>query len=193
MSDAAASRACSWLAILQKSACPALEVRTRHWPLLAIERESVSTQISSHQNAFLEPGCGVPPPLRPTSPRTAVRAARERAMRRRASRHTRSPALRTRAIGGSARRPSAWKTESCESFQPCCTNPLEARCWYSTKPIAIAVAVGIDPLQGALDVRPESLSPATDRRCAGNTRRQALRKEASNRRCRNSARTELPW
>ncbi len=51
--------------------------------------------------------------------------------------------------------PSAWKIESDESFQPCCTKPVRRVARVLDEAVAVAVAVVVDPVERALDVRPD--------------------------------------
>ena len=61
------------------------------------------------------------------------------------------------AIGASASSPSAWNTESCESFHPCWTRPLRRAPRVFDEAVAVDVAVTVDPLERALDVGPDRL------------------------------------
>ena len=103
--------------------------------LVAVERDAHRCRSSSHQNARSNRSRSVLRPARRSRRRVpARRSAAATAAPSRAWRHRHRPAPRTSAIGPSASVPSAWKIESCESFQPWLNRPFSVPRAYSTKP-----------------------------------------------------------
>ena len=100
--------------------------------------------------------------------------------------HRRSPAPRRARSGPSASVPSAWKTASCESFQPWLREAALGGAGVLDEPVAVGVAVTIHPGQRRVDVRPQ---PRDGVDVAGPLvvrARRAARRAASRPRCRNS-------
>ena len=170
-----------------EQAVAAFEVRTRQGRLPP-SSASAYVPSSSHQNA--------------SSNRVPQRSARARQLTarsvdRRARRQPGGAAPRRIRVAlhfaegdrRSASVPSAWKTESYESFQPCCTSPLALRRAYSRKPSPSAIAVAVHPLSAASMCGQSSIDERRGRRCARSRRRRASRTAALHRRCRSSGRT----
>ena len=106
-----------------------------------------------------------------------------------ACRRRRSPAPRT---ARSAPRPAgrrAWKIESCESFQPCCTRPSSLRRAYSTKPSPSASPHSSIHCSACEDVGPDAADQCEVAGAPAVGAPPAPRTAASSRPNRSSART----
>ena len=157
-------------------------------PLRAVEREHVGAEFLAPERALEVAAQAIGARRRGCAPRRRARAPRASSAAARRAAYT-YPCTSHSAIGPSASAPSAWKTESCESFQPCCDEAAAGAPRVLDEAVAVDVAVVVDPVERALDVRPQRLDRVAVAGALPVLGAPASRTAASRRRCRSSGRT----